>query len=148
MDMSTSGSQVDSRLFEQPLNDKERALRDLFVNEYLKDFDAYRACIRVGFISTFAIDWAKRFMSEGYVLRAIEHFTRKPAEDEAAQAAADKVLIENTLREVARTGTAPARVAAVSKLAEMRGLTKPDASADAEQSLIDLFKDFSQKAPA
>jgi hypothetical protein len=138
---------LNSSLFEQPLSEQERALRDLFVNEYLKDFDAYQACIRVGFLQTFAADMARQFMGEGYVQRQITYMTRKPDEDESAAALADKALIENTLRQACQHGPYASRVAAAARLAEMRGLSKPDGTAEAESTLIDAFKEFAQRAP-
>lgn len=147
MTMAATGRSFDSGLFETALSEDEKILRDLFVNEYLKDFDAYQACIRVGFLSTFALDWARKLMEEGYVQRAIAHFKRTATMGDAEAVATDRALIEATLRQACQHGPYASRVTAARQLAEMRGLAKPDASATAEESLIAVLKGFAQTAP-
>jgi len=144
---NASGQTIDDRLFESPLSEQERALRDLFVNEYLKDFDPYQAALRVGFQASFALDWGKRLMNEGYVQSEIARLTRMLPADPTAQEAADRALLENTYREAMQRGPYASRVAAGRAFAAMKGWEKPDAAADAEQGLIDVLKEFAQKAP-
>ncbi len=138
---------ADWRMFEQPLTDQQRILRDQFVNEYLKDMDPYQACLRVGFQSTFAVDWAKRFMDEGYVQRAIAHFTRLPAQDEAKAIESDRALVLATYREASVRGPYASRVAAANALAKMRGFQPADNGEDPNDNLIDVLKGFAQSAP-
>lgn len=147
MAKDASGQAIDDRLFESPLSEQEKALRDLFVNEYLKDFDPYQAALRVGFMHSFALDWGKRLMGEGYVQKQIATLTRTPSADPAAQEAADRALLENTYREAMQRGPYASRVAAGRAFAEMKGWAKPDTNSDAEQNMIDLFRDFAQKVP-
>ena len=67
-----AGPSLDPQKMEPPsLSEKEIAVRDLFVSEYQKDNDPYRACIRMGFLAAFAPDQAKIFMNDGYVLRKL-----------------------------------------------------------------------------
>jgi len=136
---------LDPRQLEQPLTDKERLLRDHFVSEYLKDFDAYSACIRIGFQSTYAADWSQRLFNDGYVQRKIQYMTTVPAGPE--QEAADKALVETTLRKVMQRGSDSARVAAAGKFMDMRGWSKPDGAGDGAEALIDVFKDLAQRLP-
>lgn len=138
--------QIDQGQFESPLTDQERALRDLFVAEYLKDFDALQACIRVGFIHTYATQYAQQFMNEGYVRRQILHFTRKPAVT-ADQDSEDRALLESTLKQAMQHGPYASRVAAGKAFAELKGWNKPDGTQDAEQGIIDALRDFAQVAP-
>lgn len=138
--------QIDQGQFESPLTGQEQALRDLFVAEYLKDFDPLQACIRVGFIHTFATQYAIQFMNEGYVRRQILHFTRKPVKA-ADQDSEDRALLETTLKQAMQHGPYASRVAAGKAFAELKGWNKPDDSGDVEQSLIDALRDFAQVAP-
>ena len=59
---NTSGLYLDPRLMEPEPFGQEKALRDLFVQEYIKDFDPFQACLRVGFQAAFAVEYAKKFM--------------------------------------------------------------------------------------
>lgn len=139
-------SPLEQQLDEPKLNEQEKAFRDLFVNEFMKDFDAYYACIRCGMIATFAADWSKRLIHDPYVQRKIADLTRKPSLDEESQKVADRALLENTLRQAMQHGPYAGRVAAARAFAEMRGWTKPDGS-QAESALINLFRDIATKVP-
>lgn len=136
-----------SSQWEKPLTEAEMQLRDHFVSEFLKDFNAFEACLRVGFVAAFAMDWSRQFMSEGYVQRQIAWFTRKAEVDNSDEIAADKSLIVNVLRQATQNGPYASRVSAAAKLAEIRGFAKPDPNADAEQSLVEVLKDFAKVAP-
>jgi hypothetical protein len=48
--MNAIDPSLDPQRTERQLTDREIAVRDMFVSEYLKDFDAYRATIRMGFL--------------------------------------------------------------------------------------------------
>lgn len=50
-------------------SDKE--LRDKFISEYLRDYNAYASCVRIGFMDEEAFETAKAFMEEPYVKRGI-----------------------------------------------------------------------------
>jgi transposase len=135
---------LDARQLEQPLTEQERLLRDHFVAEYLKDFNAYQAAVRIGFQATFAIDWARRLFECGYVQRKIQHMTRtqKMSDDEA------RVLLENELLRIMQCGSDTARVAAIREYNAMKGWSKPDGAADGAEALIDVFKDLAQRLPS
>lgn len=130
----------------QTLSDKEIALRDSFIKEYMVDFEPFSACLRMGFLPTFAADWSKRLYQDPYVQRGIAKATREQQIDPKTQEAQDRALIENTLREGMQRGPFASRTAAARLMAEMRGWAKPD-TADAEKALIDLFKDMASKVP-
>jgi phage terminase small subunit len=97
---------------EEEMTEGQRVLRDNFVNEYLKDFDAYSAAIRCGFLATFAIDWCKRLMSEGYVKRRIAELTA-PLENDTQQMELDRIRNMRHLRYIAAHGSNTERVAAI-----------------------------------
>jgi phage terminase small subunit len=135
---------LDARQLEQPLTTQEQLLRDHFVAEYLKDFNAYQAAIRIGFQATFAVEWARRLFECGYVQRKIQHMTRTQSIEDAQA----KKLIENELLRIAQCGSDTARVAAMREFNAMKGWSKPDGASDSADDLIAVFKDLAQQLPA
>lgn len=104
-------------------NEGEHHLRDLFVQEYLVDYDAEAACRRVGFIGPIATQYAKLFMQEPYVRRQIVK-----AEEEADISSPEAVqrtqsrIVHGLLREANYFGpdASPAsRVSALNSLAKI-----------------------------
>ena len=144
---NTSGLYLDPRLMEPEPSGQEKALRDLFVQEYIKDFDPFQACLRVGFQAAFAVEYAKRFMSEAYVQRKIADLQRATPENEDAQAKQDKALVLSVLRQAAQNGPYASRVQAAAKLATILGLDRDDSVEESEQALIDAFREFATRAP-
>jgi hypothetical protein len=116
---------------EQPdLSDAERALRDLFVAEYLVDYDHIAAAQRCGFTGQFAKDFANKFMDETYVrraLRAAEEKIPTSKEEIELETAADKQRIVKWLKQEARsrTNSGSARVAALARLVSIYGMDAP-----------------------
>ena len=144
---NTSGLYLDPRLMEPEPSGQEKALRDLFVQEYIKDFDPFQACLRVGFKSAFAVEYAKKFMGEAYVQRRIAELQRATPENEDAQAKEDRALILSVLRQAAQNGPYASRVQAAAKLATIYGLDRPEGGEEGEQALIDAFREFAARAP-
>ena len=107
------------------LTPKEQALRDLFVSEYLVDYDAVLACMRIGFNKSHATQNSIKFLDESYVQRKIKELTYKSPEDEENEEEKDKRLVLAVLREASQNGPFSSRVAAASKLASILGLDKP-----------------------
>jgi len=138
---------LDARQLEPALTAQERLLRDHFVCEYLKDFDAFKATLRLGFQPTYAQQWSQTLFQDGYVQRKIAHMTRVP-EDSPEQQAADKALVEVTLRMVMQRGSDSARVAAVREFNAMRGWSKPEGSDVAGEDLVDAFKRVAEQLPS
>lgn len=128
------------------ISESEKVLRDLFVDEYLKDFDPVQACVRVGFQFSFAIEFSVKFMREPYVLRRIAELTRETPDNEERQAKEDRSLVLNVLRQAAQNGPFASRVQAASKLATILGMDKQE-NVDAGDALIQAFKQFSEHAP-
>ena len=143
--MSDFDPAMDQGRLEQPLTDKQTAVRDTFVGQYMKDFDAYRACIRMGFLSAFAIDMAKMFMSDGYTLRKIEHLTRSAQLDEEE----DKQAMLANYRYLAFNASGAVRAAATAKYMEAKGYVQKDSSGveAVADKLIAALSDFADKAP-
>ncbi|MBG89585.1 MAG: hypothetical protein CMO80_22180 [Verrucomicrobiales bacterium] len=59
--------------------DSEKELRDKFIVEYLRDYNSYAACVRLGYMDEMALEEAQKLMEEPYVKRGI-------ADAEAARA--------------------------------------------------------------
>jgi hypothetical protein len=115
---------LDPRQLEPALTEKEVILRDAFVAEYLKDFDSYQACLRLGFQATYAVQWATTLFNDGYVQRKITFMTNK-LEPSPEQEAMDRAMVEVTLRKVMQRGSDSARVAAVREFATARAADAP-----------------------
>lgn len=135
----------DPRQMENPLTEGERAVRDSFIQEYLKDHDPYRACIRMGFLANFAIDHAKIFMADGYVLRGIAYLTRKASVESSDEDFAD--ALEN-LRWLMHNGTPSSRATATKTYLEVKGYLKKDDDGEGRvTAIVDALKDFANNAP-
>jgi hypothetical protein len=105
----------------------ERALRDLFVKEYLVDYDALAAAIRCGYPHTFAKEYSIRFMQCPYVLREIRA-KQVSEEDQESPEAMKKIIMAGLMREANYRGpgsSQAARVAAFAKLASIHGMDAP-----------------------
>jgi hypothetical protein len=136
---------LDPRQLEPALTEKEILLRDAFVAEYLKDFDAYKACLRLGFQATYATVWSETLYRDGYVQRKIAFMTSKPAAS-PEQEELDRAMVENTLRLVMQRGSDSARVAAVREFRAMKGWGEGDGGGG--EDLVDMFKRVAQQLPA
>jgi phage terminase small subunit len=126
----------------------ERILRDVFVDEYMKDFNSFAAAIRVGFLPAFAREYAKLFMEERYVLVKIHE--RKMAGTNNVQEEIDKDerIVIATLREAAQNGHAMTRVSAAKTLAQIRGFDKSgNQSEELVQGVVDMFKEIAKTVP-
>lgn len=143
--MSEFDPSLDPQRYDAPLTPEQMALRDTFIQEYLKDHDAYAACLRIGFQVNFAIDMAKQLMGCGYVRRGLDYFTRKrevnPDEDKQAMLA--------NLRELSFNGPPAVRASATKQYMEAMGYVKQDNTAeDAVAALIGALANFGENAPA
>jgi hypothetical protein len=129
---------------EVPLSQDERDLRDLFVSEYMKDFDVFYATIRTGFQPVFALEWGKRLFQCPYVQRALSNLKRKPTVDDEATL---KAQHEANLLYLCFNGSEASRVAASKAYAEFKGWAKPEVADDAADKLTEVLRDFAAKAP-
>lgn len=122
-DIDNDGLQADS------LTEREKLVRDKFVREYLKDYDQYKACLRVGYSPAWAKEFAVRFMEEPYVLQQIQNVQNQSEEIDAET---EKRRIKAALwREANNFGpgsSQAARVAALAKLSAFQGMDAPTRS--------------------
>lgn len=102
---------------------REKALRDLFVKEYLVDYDAVGAAMRIGYNRGIAKEYAVRLMDEPYVARQIAKQEGAPVEED--EKTAKKRIMAGLVREANYRGAGSsqaARVAALGKLAQLYGM--------------------------
>lgn len=109
---------------------QDKDLRDTFVAEYLVDYDENAAAIRCGFASSFALDYAKKFMNEPYVQKKLkaEQLSGPITKDDEVQE--EKLHKRKILTALLREAHNPmisgaARVAALSRLAVIYGMDQP-----------------------
>lgn len=108
------------------LTDREKALRNMFVDQYLIDYDEIAAAQRCGFQVGFAKDYALKFMSEAYVRQRIE-IVKHTKVDEKKMEQFDKETVRSILRKEMHNPhtTGAARVQAAAKMAAILGMDKP-----------------------
>lgn len=153
MDDRGTPSFWDQMVMQPMLTERERALRDVFVTEYLKDYDAWAAAIRVGFLKSVAGQYAQELMEDPYVRQEISRQQLTPDVKDPAQALqAKQAQIEaSLLREAHYRGPGSshgARVAALAKLAAMAKMGgDEDGGADATETLISVFREMAKKVP-
>lgn len=132
------------------LTKQERSLRQRFVEEYLADYDAFAAAIRIGYQEAFAQQYAKQFLTEPYTLKLIKEkeaeFGILTEEDQHR-----KKIVAGLYREAhSRFNSGAARVAALTQLAKIIGIEAPvktELKVEAEQQdlsnlSIDELKQF------
>lgn len=117
-----------------PSDPRQKALRDLFVSEYLVDYDQIASALRCGFGIEMAREYGVRFMQEPYVQRRIKEL-QYVKYDESADTDFNQARIKARLLHEAHYygpgATQSARVAALSTLAKMYGMEKPKTPAGA-----------------
>lgn len=122
--------QWDWAVMEPELTERERALRDLFCNEYLVDFNSVAAAQRCGFQHSFAKDYAIKFMQEAYVQRRIKYLEQSAPvvgakkEDEFNIRRIRAALLEQAYFHGPGSSHA-ARVSALAKLVSIYGMDAP-----------------------
>jgi hypothetical protein len=116
--------------FAPQLTKAEMELRDRFVVEYLMDYDAYKAAIRIGYAPAYAKDFCQRFMTEPYVLSKIRDAEGGTTDDLDVDSQ-KKMIVAALWREAKNMGAGSsqaARVAALSKLSAFYGMDAPKTS--------------------
>lgn len=107
------------------LTKQEKALRQRFVAEYLVDYDAIGAAIRLGYQEAFAQQYAKQFLTEPYTLKLIKEKEAEfgiLTEDDQHR----KKIVAGLYREAhSRFNSGSARVAALTQLAKIIGIEAP-----------------------
>ncbi len=107
----------------------EKTLKNNFVTEYLIDFDAWAAAIRIGFLSSVAVQYAQQMMECPYVRREISRRQlEEPVDPRESAKETKKQIAASLLREAHYRGPGSshsARVAALGKLAQINDMDAP-----------------------
>lgn len=117
---------------EPELSPRECALRDAFVREYLLDYNAGLAAIRLGYKASVANTYASRFLDEPYVQRKIKECER--GNNDVAT-----VIKSGLIREANYSGSGAshsARVSALTQLSRIEGIDKSAGGAGAESKMV------------
>lgn len=112
---------------------QELSLRNVFVAEYLVDYDQVAAAIRCGFMSSIAEDYARKFMSEPYVQQELKKAQLHEPETDADKDNEDTInkrrIMMGLMREAHnKFNSGAARVAALGRLALIYGMDAPSKS--------------------
>ncbi len=112
---------VDPLLMEPELSEDERKLRQAFVKAYMHSRDPVEACLAIGFLSAYAVDWANSFMSDSYVRRLIiiEETREETEEDRILRARKYRAMLEREASYQGRGSSHGARVSALASLLKM-----------------------------
>jgi len=138
---------VDPRIhFEPSPSQKQIAVWDLFIAEYVKDYNGVQAAIRIGFNETYAQEYAKVFLTTPYVAKKVADYKTEVG------AAIDndklKQMIEQKYIEIMNCGDPKAAAAAAKQLSQMRGIDgAPDKAGDQLKALVDAFKEVAVSTP-
>lgn len=124
------------------LTEKEIEVRKRWVKEYLKDFDAKRACLRIGYAWSACDRMAELFEADSWTQRHLQEQKEQQAADQFEK---DKQLIIQTLRQCVAHGPYQSRISAARELAKIIGLGKEeDKSMSQEAEKIDMLAKFAQ----
>jgi hypothetical protein len=111
---------IDEPTYTVTLSLRERQLRDKFVAEYLSDYDALQAAMRIGYSLAFAKEYSIKLMQDPYVLQQIKKTEGDTVSNEPEDV--KKRIVAGLMREANFRGAGSsqsARVAAWSKLASL-----------------------------
>jgi hypothetical protein len=110
-------------------SDREKKLRDLFVEQYLVDYDEVAAAIRINYPKSVAREMGVLLFNEPYVRQQIK-LAQENIKVEGSETAKQRILA-GLWREANYRGTGSsqaARVAALAKLAAIEGMDAPSRS--------------------
>ena len=119
--LNTLDETVYQMQFEPELTEREKELRIKFVDEFFYDRDPIAAAMRIGFMASFARDFAQQFMSEGFVRRLIKEREQNLLINAPEVIEDKKKRVEQGYWDIINspTSSAPAKVAALNSLASL-----------------------------
>ena len=136
---------MDQALSSYTLTEDEKLVREGFVKQYMLDFDAVSAAIRIGFQATFAIEWAKRMMGEPYVQLRIMQERHKLTEVSDEE---DKAAWEANLRYLMHHGPEASRTNATKMWGEYKKYLAKDAGGGGDTTALEeAMRELSKVLP-
>ena len=124
------------------LTEKEIEVRKRWVKEYLKDFDAKRACLRIGYAWSACNHMSVLFEADSWTQRHLHDQKEQQAADQFEK---DKQLIIQTLRQCVSHGPYASRISAARELAKIIGLGNEDKSASEDDRKREAVLQFASK---
>lgn len=116
---------TDIEIRQEQMSERERQLCDLFLEEYKKDYNPEKACLRLG-VEPESLNKALYFFNNSpYVLKQMAEYVVLDKPDN--QKSIDKAFkfVVNRLRDVAEAGSNKERLDACKQLSLIYGLNKP-----------------------
>lgn len=108
------------------LTKTEKALRDRFVNEYVKDYNAFCAALRLGYAEAYATQYSQQFLREPYTQQRLAQVQEEIGDAEEDQHRKRIVAGLYRLAEERGMGSSHGgRVAAYNTLVKVMGLEAP-----------------------
>ena len=107
------------------LTGQQKALRDAFVTEYLKDYDGIRACIRLGFQAGYAYEISNGFLDEPYVQEKLAKIEEERQDDAKSLENDRRTVLTVLKKEMLKQGPGSlqsARVQAAAHLGKLLGM--------------------------
>lgn len=110
---------------QRDLTELEKKTRDRFVSEYLEDYSAVDACIRMGYSEAFAREYSRQFLAETYVLNKIKEEQAQLGITTEEDVHRKKIVSALYRESNCRGNSGSARVAALSQLCRVTGIEAP-----------------------
>lgn len=107
------------------LTKSEKALRNRFVEEYLVDYDALGAAIKLGYTESYAKDYASKFMREPYTLNRIADREKDLGLSKEEDQHRHRIIAGLYREANSRFNSGSARVAALAQLSKVIGVEAP-----------------------
>lgn len=108
------------------LTKTEKGLRDRFVNEYVKDYNAFCAALRLGYAEAYAAQYSQQFLREPYTQQRLAQVQEEIGDAEEDQHRKRIVAGLYRLAEERGMGSSHGgRVAAYNTLVKVMGLEAP-----------------------
>lgn len=117
------------------LDPRQKALRDLFVAEYLIDYNQVNAAMRCGFPREFAVQFATQFMDEPYVQQRIKAMEFTPMDPKQEEEYNKQRIKTQLMREAMYKGPGSSHAARVSALTTLAKLNSMEPSKKVEQNI-------------
>lgn len=145
------GSFWNELVLQPVLSPAEKDLRDRFVTQYLIDYDAWAACLRVGFLKNVAMTYAQELLEDPYVRREITRLQAEPINLEQQKASKQARLEAMYWEQATYRGVGAshsARVSALNSLSKIHKLIDTEGETAArDDQLIQAFREMATKVP-
>lgn len=113
------------QLIDTNINERQKQLFDEFLEEYYKDYDAEKACLRLGVLPSTINQALLFFFQSPYVQKKLAEEAVLGKPDNQANIDKAFIYVTNKLKNIADGGTNKERLEACKQLSMLYGLNKP-----------------------